>query len=162
MGSHTKTLAFIMVPGMEWPLVLGLTWLKKWNPLIDKREGQLKFPNKRTPTQSMHGYKVEDLKQELVSALSKQELKTIPKEYHDLVEDFSVKRLDELPHHQPIEIVPGAKLPKPKLYSMTPRELVELCKFIDKNVAQGFTQLARPRIAVPVLFWEKKDRSLHP
>lgn len=54
-----------------------------------------------------------------------------------------------------IEIVPGAKLPKLKLYSVTPREPEELRLFIDKNLAQGFIQPAQP-----VLFWEKKDGTL--
>lgn len=30
-----------------------------------------------------------------------------------------------------IEILPGAKLPKSKIYSMTPREMEELQSFID-------------------------------
>lgn len=41
-----------------------------------------------------------------------------------------------------IEILPGAKLPKPKLYSMSPRELEELQAFIDKNLTWGFIELA--------------------
>lgn len=44
MKDHSKTLTFVVAPGMEWPLVLGLTWLKKWNPWVDCREGLLKFP----------------------------------------------------------------------------------------------------------------------
>lgn len=28
MGAHNKRLIFIMAPGMEWPMVLRLTWLK--------------------------------------------------------------------------------------------------------------------------------------
>lgn len=32
MGSHSETLIFIVVPRMEWPLVLGPMWLKLWNP----------------------------------------------------------------------------------------------------------------------------------
>lgn len=59
-----------------------------------------------------------------------------------------------------IEIMPGAKLPKPKLYSMTPRELEELCCFIDKNLKQVFFPMAQPRVAAPVLFCDKNDGSL--
>lgn len=44
---------------------------------------------------------------------------------------------------------------------MTPRELEELRTFIDKNLKQAFIQPAQPRVAAPVLFWEKKDGSLH-
>lgn len=58
---------------------------------------------------------------------------------------FSKKDSDELPPHWPtdcsIKILPEAKLTKPKIYSMTPKELEELRIFIDKNMKQGFLQL---------------------
>lgn len=50
------------------------------------------------------------------------------------------RRLTYSPPHQPtdcaIEILPGVKLLKPRLYSMTPRELEELRAFIDKNLPE--------------------------
>lgn len=65
-------------------------------------------------------------------------------EYWDLRKVFSEKGSDELPPHRPtdsaIEILPGAKLPKLKRYSMIPRELEKLWLFIDKNLARGFIQ----------------------
>lgn len=36
-----------------------------------------------------------------------------------------------------IKIIPEVKLPKPKIYSMTPRKLRE---YIDKNLSRGFIQ----------------------
>lgn len=72
---------------------------------------------------------------------------------------FSEKEYDVLHPHCPmdcaIEIVLGAKLPKPKLYSMT-REMEELQVFIDKNLARDFIQLAKSCMAAPMLFREKK------
>lgn len=66
------------------------------------------------------------------------ELLEIPEEYSDLAEVFSEERSDELPPHRAtnsaIEIRPRAKLPKPKLYSMSPQELEEMQIFIDKNL----------------------------
>lgn len=50
MGAHSETLSFIVAPGMERPLVLGLAWLKRWNPQVDWRKGLLKFPPGRKPT----------------------------------------------------------------------------------------------------------------
>uniref|UniRef100_A0A2D4LM04 Reverse transcriptase domain-containing protein n=1 Tax=Micrurus spixii TaxID=129469 RepID=A0A2D4LM04_9SAUR len=44
---------------------------------------------------------------------------------------------------------------------MTPQELEELRSFIDTNLKCGFIQPARPQVAAPVLFREKKDGSLH-
>lgn len=87
-----------------------------------------------------------------------------PSEYRDLVGAFWEKECDILQPHRTtyctIEILPGAKFPKPKMYSMTPRDLKELRDFIDKNLARGFIQAAKSHVAALVLFKEKKDGSL--
>lgn len=44
---------------------------------------------------------------------------------------------------------------------MTPREVEELRTYIHKNLQCGFIQLAKPWVATPVLFREKKDGPLH-
>lgn len=89
----------------------------------------------------------------------------ILKEYWDLQEVFRERDSDVVPLHHPtdcsIEILPEAKLSKLKLYSMIPRELDELWPFIDKNLAQSFIQPVKSCMAIPVLFQEKKDGSLH-
>lgn len=46
------------------------------------------------------------------------------------------------------------------MYSMTPRELIEMREYIDKNLAWSFIQPSRSRMAAPVLFREKKDGGL--
>lgn len=57
-------------------------------------------------------------------------LPVIPKEYQNLRDVFSKRVLDELallrPTDYAISILPGAKVPKLKLYSTTSRELEEL------------------------------------
>lgn len=61
----------------------------------------------------------------------------ISKEYYDLAKVFSKRESDTLPPHRPtdcaIEIMPGAKLPKPKLHSLTLREMEELHPSTTKN-----------------------------
>lgn len=59
-----------------------------------------------------------------------------------------------------MSIVPGAKLPKLKMYLMTPRNMGEFCAFKGRNLARGFIQLAKLRMATSVLFKENIDRSL--
>lgn len=80
-----------------------------------------------------------------------------PQIYADLVEVFS-EECDMLPLHHPtdctIKIIPGAKLLKPKLYSMMLKEMEKLWWYIDK-LARGFIQLACSWIAAPLLFKEK-------
>lgn len=89
---------------------------------------------------------------------------SFPYIYKDLEEVCSEERCEELPPHQAtnctIELISGAKLPKPRIYSMTPRELSEIRDYIDKNLARGFIQPSRSRLTTMVLFWEKKDGGL--
>ncbi|XP_015675177.1 inter-alpha-trypsin inhibitor heavy chain H4-like [Protobothrops mucrosquamatus] len=67
---------------------------------------------------------------------------------------FSETKCDVLPPHRangcPIEILPGAKLPKPKMYSMTPRKLKKLREYIDKNLARGFIQPGKSQNAIEI------------
>lgn len=69
------------------------------------------------------------------------------------MEAFSEKECDILPPHCPtdcaIEILPEAKLPKPKMYSITPKELRV---YTDKNLMRGFIQAAKSQVETPVLF----------
>ncbi|KAK9395798.1 hypothetical protein NXF25_019159 [Crotalus adamanteus] len=87
-----------------------------------------------------------------------------PVEYEDLKDVFSERECDALPPHRStdcaIDIIPGAKLPKPRMYPMSPKELEELRRYIDKNLGCGFIQPARSRIAAPVIFQGKKDGGL--
>lgn len=45
-----------------------------------------------------------------------------------------------------IKILPGAKLPKPKVYYMTPKEMEKLRNYISKNLARGFIQPAKSHV----------------
>lgn len=89
---------------------------------------------------------------------------SISKKYQDLAEAFSKWELDILPPHHPmdcaIEILPGAKLAKLKMYSMTPREMEELKNSVDKNLARDFIQMAKSRMAALGDLQGKKDGSL--
>lgn len=66
----------------------------------------------------------------------------IPREYRDLTGVLREEDSDILLPHCltdcAVEITPGAKLPKPKLYSMTLGELEEHRAFVDKNLTRGF------------------------
>ncbi|XP_039182443.1 vomeronasal type-2 receptor 26-like [Crotalus tigris] len=87
-----------------------------------------------------------------------------PEVYNDLAEVFSEQECNVLPPHRTtycvVDILPGAKLPKPRMYTMTPRELEDLRRYIDQNLAWGFIQPAQSRVAALVLLNEKKDCSL--
>lgn len=81
----------------------------------------------------------------------------IPRKYWSLKKVFNEQELDVLPPHHPtdcaIEILPWAKLSKPKMDSMTWRELDAFGEFIDKNLARGFIQPVKFCMTSPVLFF---------
>lgn len=43
MGPHKETIRFVVVPGMDHPMGLGLAWLEKWNLYIDCKRKVLKI-----------------------------------------------------------------------------------------------------------------------
>lgn len=76
--SISEILLFLMAPWMEWPLFLGLTWLKKWNPMIDCQGGTLKFPKEsKTPSKSSQREKGSP-DREVVAAVRSEELTGTP------------------------------------------------------------------------------------
>lgn len=88
----------------------------------------------------------------------------VPEAYADLADIFSEEECNSLPPHRPtdcaLELVPGAKLDKPRMYAMTPKEVEELHRYIDSNLARGFIMPSQAHMAAPVLFREKKDSGL--
>ncbi|XP_060545015.1 retrotransposon-derived protein PEG10 isoform X5 [Pantherophis guttatus] len=190
LADHWETIRFIIAPKMTDPVILGLSWLDKWGPIIWWQEGTRRLmiakgpqplplqpgetPHTRAPIppatarEDATDTKVPPYKgtpEKLAAASdSSYETEQIPEEYQDLAEVFSEAECDILPPHREadcaIKIIPGAKLPKPKLYAMTPREMQEMWNYIDKNLQRGFIERAKPRIAAPVLFKEKKDGSM--
>ena len=51
---------------------------------------------------------------------------------------------------------------KPKLYSLSPVEQVELKKLIDKNMKKGFIQESKSYMALLFFFIKKKNGKLQP
>ncbi|ETE59080.1 Ty3b-i, partial [Ophiophagus hannah] len=73
---------------------------------------------------------------------------------------------DQLPLHQsydcPIDLLPEAKLPVGRIYSLSEPELAALQDFIEKNLQKGFIRPSTSLLAAPVLlFIKKKLGELH-
>lgn len=153
---------------MTEAIILGLVWLDKWGPTIWWEGGYQKLwirIGPQLPDQEPKKGGGEGSREARASQESTRGETSFLAVYADLTDVFSEQECDVLPPHWPtdyaINIVPGAKLPKPQMYTMTAREMEELCWYIDQNLARGFIQPARSRITIPVLFKEKKNGSLH-
>ncbi|KAK9406808.1 hypothetical protein NXF25_005582 [Crotalus adamanteus] len=164
IGIHWEVIRFIVVPSMSESIILGLAWLDKWTPNMWWADGSWHLRlavGPQPPHLGVHSEDraVEDSKSGLAGSDP-----GYPAVYSDLAAVFSEQECNSLPPHRSmdctIEIVPGAKLPKSRMYPMTSSELQEMRKYIDENLARGFIEPARSRIAAPVLFQGKKDGGL--
>lgn len=88
----------------------------------------------------------------------------IPEPYKDLKEVFCEVEADKLPPHTDhdlhIELLPGGKPPQGPLYLKGPKEMAELRKYLDENLAKGFIRPSKSPARSPVLFVPKKDGGL--
>lgn len=82
--------------GMEWPLVLGLTWLKRWNPKVNWKEGTLRFQWGVTGPGDQREELGENPKKEMAMVGRGEPTQGIPQEYKELAEVFSGEGSDEL------------------------------------------------------------------
>ncbi|XP_039178262.1 uncharacterized protein LOC120298525 [Crotalus tigris] len=166
LGDHWEVLRFIVIPITTETVILGLSWLDKWTPTIWWEEGyrKMRLGMGPIPRTGGNGGQVPDAPETTAQLQERGGEVSYPEEYRDLAMVFSEEECNHLPPHRPtdcaIELLPGVKLPKPRMYAMTLPELQELRRYIDHNLARGFIQPARSRIAAPVLFKEKKDGSL--
>jgi hypothetical protein len=171
----TTTLLVAKTEGCD--MILGYPWLRKYNPYIDWRTGELLFSRERTSPEELtaggntevlvmatqsHSAKIAEEANKGKKEITLEEL--IPKEYQRYRETFEKKPAEELPPHRAydceIQLMEGAELRPGPIYPLPPRESEELKKMIDENLAKGFIRHSKSPIGSPVLFVSKKDGSL--
>lgn len=180
---HSSYIIFNIIKTPSNPVILGLSWLEKYNPTIDWRLQRMTFPmeypeNKpirrprfRKPLfigarafvrTSKEGtpfviYAIPTNKEHVLTA-------SIPKQYKDFQDVFQIKNADMLPEHRPydhaIDLEEGAQLPFGPIYNLLQSELAELRNYIDDNLAKNFICHSKSPVGPPILFVKKKDGSL--
>ncbi|XP_063813473.1 vomeronasal type-2 receptor 26-like, partial [Pseudophryne corroboree] len=79
---------------------------------------------------------------------------------------FSKKVAEVLPPHRPydcaIDLLPNAKLPKSRLYSLSRPETQAMAEYIQENLAKGFIRPSQSPVGSGFFFVGKKDGSLRP
>ncbi|KAK9395780.1 PEG10: Retrotransposon-derived protein PEG10 [Crotalus adamanteus] len=151
IGPHVEEAVFYVATISHFPVVLGLQWLRAHDPHIIWSSEAVRFPSKKCATHHLYacGGKVEthgDL--------------YLPAELGDYANVFGEKEADQLPPHRSydclVDLVPDAKLPVGRIYSLLEPELAALRDFIDKNLQKGFIRPSISPLAAPVLFVKKK------
>jgi hypothetical protein len=93
--------------------------------------------------------------------------RTIPKQWHDLIDCFSKKESNQLPPHRlvdhKIELETGhaiQELKQSPLYNKSSSELLAIREYLKDNLQKGFIVPSKAQYSSPVLFVSKPDGSL--
>ena len=90
---------------------------------------------------------------------------SIPTEYSDFTDVFSLELASELPEYteindHAIKLVDGQQPPYGPIYSLGPVELKTLKTYIETNLKNGFIRPSKSPAGAPILFDKKPDGSL--
>lgn len=167
------------------PIILGLPWLRRYNPTINWADLTVTGyqPVGRPQVGRISG---SDLRQTLeqddaiwgiLSVRPDQEPITLasieldpegadklPPEFQEYRDVFSEAASNALPPRRPydhgIDLEDGTKPPHGPIYPLSVTELDVLKKYIDEHLANGFITPSTSPAAAPILFVKKKDGSL--
>lgn len=148
------------------PLVLGLLWLLKHNPVIDWAAGKIISWSSFCHSSCLKSALLLCSKSHSASPPEPPDLSSVPPAYHDLAEVFSKQRALSLPPHRPydcaIELLPGAPLPTSRLYNLSAPERVSMETYITDSLNSGIIRPSSSPLGAGFFFVEKKDKSLRP
>ena len=163
-GNHVEMISFKVLRSSAAAVVLGKTWLVKHNPHITwdsceiKTWGRFCFENCLRSAVSPGGRQNPPTEPPDVTG--------VPDVYHDLSAVFSKESASVLPPHRPydcaIDLLPGAPLPKSRLYNLSQPEKESMKKYISDSLASGLIRPSSSPVAAGFFFVGKKDGSLRP
>ena len=165
-GNHAEMISFLLIDSPQVPLVLGLPWLKRHNPHIDWSTGLILGWSEFCLSSCLVSASVSCCPQNSDSSPDFPDLSEVPPVYLDLKEVFNKSRATSLPPHRPydctIDLLPGASLPKGRLYSLSAPETEAMNKYIQGSLATGIIRPSSSPTGSGFFFVSKKDKSLRP
>ena len=86
----------------------------------------------------------------------------LPIQYEDFIDVFEKKKDDILPDHRPydcaIDLQSGAQPPFRPIYNLSEIELIELHKYMDKNLSKNFIRHSK---STEHLFYLLRKKTIH-
>ena len=166
-GNHHETIQFCLMDSPVTPVVLGLPWLGRHNPVINWSTG------------AVTGWHTDCYQGCLRSAVASPpspsplpcsgefpDLSKVPSAYLRFKEVFSKTRAASLPPHRSydcaINLSPGTTPPRGRLYSLSVPEHAAMEKYITESLAGGLIRPSSSPAGAGFFFVEKKDHSLRP
>ncbi|CCM07227.1 uncharacterized protein FIBRA_09572 [Fibroporia radiculosa] len=130
------------------PIILGLSWFKRFNPVIDWVTGKMPF-----------------CWDQLLRAI-KTLASNIPDYLNAFLSVFNKSTAEQLPERKPwdyaINLEANFKPQQGKVYLLSPAKLKELDTFIEENLRKGYIHPSKSPMASPFFFVNKKSGDLRP
>jgi len=167
-------------------MILGIPWLRKYNPHIDWKKGTISWINPKLKEEFQELQQLQNIKEfnsqiyklnTKISTSQKLEMKgkqkekkppeeIVPQEYHDYLSLFNEKKSKRYPpariwDHK-IETKNKFEPKAFKPYKLSFAEIEEQKKFIKENLQKGYIKPSKSPMASPFLFVAKKDGKLQP
>ena len=163
-GNHVETICFKVLQTSASPLVLGYPWIEKHHPHLAWSSGKILSWGENCHAECLLSAKVSP--SDIKKNPDPPDLSNVPFEYHDLGAVFSKSAASSLPPHRPydcaIDLLPGAPLPKSRLYNLSGPEKESMKNYITESLASGIIRPSSSPVAAGSFFVTKKDGSLRP
>ncbi len=170
---HQETLSFLVLEGPTVDLILGLPWLSQHSPAVRWESSEILqwsescfqncLSNVPKPPVSPSSLQVNST---LVESPEPFEKHSISSDYVAFQDVFSKQAATQLPPHRPwdcaIDLLPGAKLPKGRVYPLSIPERKAMEDYIKEALQQRFICPSTSPAASSFFFMGKKDRGLWP
>lgn len=164
-----------MLDGSTADIILRCPWLKHHNHHLSWTSGDiiswsdscfetcLQLPAR--PSSTIKSAKVL-LRTTTIESSEGQHDIVIPEEYRAFQDVFSKQLATRLPSHRPwdcaIELLPGATLPKGRVYPLSIPEQKAMGEYVEEALRQGYIHPSTSSAASSFFFVAKKDRGLRP
>ncbi len=158
---HTETIRLFVFQSAQTPIILGLPWLEKHNPIISWSDKQI-IQWSETCRQHCLDLTLQKESKGTAPLLAHK----LPVEYHDLIEAFSKTKASQLPPHRSsdcaIDLQPNSHPPKGRVFPLSQPESEAMKSYIEEELAKGFIRPSISPASAGFFFVKKKDGGLRP
>ncbi len=170
---HSEPISLLVLEEAVVDIVLGHPWLARHQPTIDWKSGEILrwsencirecMTERPQPRSVLFPLSLCSTTVESPDSLP---ITPIPPEYHPYSDVFSKTAATRLPPHRrwdcAIDLLPGAKLPKGRVYPLSIPERTAMEEYVKEALQQGFIRPSTSPAASSFFFVAKKDGGLRP
>uniref|UniRef100_A0A3P9HSQ5 ribonuclease H n=1 Tax=Oryzias latipes TaxID=8090 RepID=A0A3P9HSQ5_ORYLA len=164
-GNHRESIQLLITQSPRTPIVLGFSWLKLHNPQFNWSQSTVTKWSSYCLANCLLSA-IPAVSVSCVDYSSQVDLSKIPHCYHDLKTVFCKTKASALPPHRPydcaINLLPGASLPKGRLFNLSGPERAAMEEYIREALSLGHIRPSSSPVGAGFFFVEKKDKTLRP